>query len=503
MRHSVRRLRSRTFGYDDRVEFQIVSHACFAARHGGIELLVDPWLLGSCYWRSWWNLPEPGPEIVARLKPDFIYHTHLHWDHFHGPSLRRFAPGPCMLVPKLPTTRRMVEDLRWLGFTEIVELDHGKTYTLGGSFRVTSYQSGIGSDSLLVVSDGKTTIVDANDCKMFGRSLRQVARDFPEIDFVLRSHSSARPIPYCIDSYPARFAQVRTQEDYEEEFARFTFSLDARYAIPFASNHCYLHRDTIRFNELVTDPQRVHDFTNCEAERLQIRTRAVLMPAGSGWCDRGGFDLVPFDYGRRDAYVEGLLEKHRPLLERSYEQDADCEADIGAVESYFGGLFAALPSRIWARGLFDSRILLELVGRTTRRLLLDLGQRSLRVDPVEHEELIVVRTPARVFNDCCRRRMFSTWSASKRLSISVPPQLGLGPLSRFLMVLDLYELGQLPLRSNAKPRAISQRLRRWREVLDLGSYIWRSRTRRDFRISDLYPLPGPDASQRHEPSHGS
>ena len=117
---------------DERVEFQIVSHACFAARHGGIELLVDPWLLGS---RSLAQLVESagaGPEIVARLEPDFIYLTHLHWDHFHGPSLRRFAPARACSCPSC-TTRRMVET-RVSGSPRSWNSDHGKTYYSAARF---------------------------------------------------------------------------------------------------------------------------------------------------------------------------------------------------------------------------------------------------------------------------------------------------------------------------------------------------------------------------------
>jgi UDP-MurNAc hydroxylase len=459
-----------------------------AVRHGGVELLIDPWLVGSCYWRSWWNYPEPPAEVLAQLKPDFIYLTHLHWDHFHGPSLRRFAPHTKMLVPKLPTTRRMVEDLEWLGFRDVTELAHGESLELGGGLQVTSFQSGIGADSMLAITDGRTTILDANDCKMFGSSLDQVARRFPKIDFVLRSHSSASPVPYCVDSYPQRFADVRSKQDYAEEFARFAFTLRARYAIPFASNHCYLHRDTIRYNDLATDPQLVHDLTNREAARLGVETRSVLMAAGSKWSDSGGFEIVPFDYSRRDEYLQGLLAKHHDKLESCYREEATIEPDAEACVSYFEALFADLPPRTLVRMALDFQILIEVHGASTRRFLLDFGKRQLVLDAEPSERMVTIRVPARVFNDCCKQRMFSTWSASKRLSVHVPPSLDLSALGRFLTLLDLHELGQLPIRNNLQARALWQRLLRWREVIDFGSYVWQSRTRQGFRISDLYPM---------------
>lgn len=49
-----------------------------AVRAGGKELLFDPWLVGSTYWRSWWNYPPVPRALVDTLKPDFIYLTHIH-----------------------------------------------------------------------------------------------------------------------------------------------------------------------------------------------------------------------------------------------------------------------------------------------------------------------------------------------------------------------------------------------------------------------------------------
>lgn len=33
--------------------FQVLAHASMVVKYAGKSLLVDPWLLGSCYWRSW------------------------------------------------------------------------------------------------------------------------------------------------------------------------------------------------------------------------------------------------------------------------------------------------------------------------------------------------------------------------------------------------------------------------------------------------------------------
>ena len=70
------------------MKFTILSHAGMLVESENKSILLDPWLIGSTYWRSWWNYPTPPNELIRNLSPDYIYMTHLHWDHFHGPSLQ-------------------------------------------------------------------------------------------------------------------------------------------------------------------------------------------------------------------------------------------------------------------------------------------------------------------------------------------------------------------------------------------------------------------------------
>ena len=79
--------------------FQTLSHAGLRVVAAGKELVCDPWLVGSTYWRSWWNYPPVPEELVASLKPDFIYLTHLHWDHLQSVSPKRFDPETPVLIP--------------------------------------------------------------------------------------------------------------------------------------------------------------------------------------------------------------------------------------------------------------------------------------------------------------------------------------------------------------------------------------------------------------------
>jgi len=100
------------------MEFEILSHAGLRIEHDGVNLIVDPWLVGSAYWRSWWNYPPVDMTRARALRADFIYLTHIHWDHFHGPSLRALGKDVQVLIPE-DRYSRMRDDLRAMGFKRV------------------------------------------------------------------------------------------------------------------------------------------------------------------------------------------------------------------------------------------------------------------------------------------------------------------------------------------------------------------------------------------------
>ncbi|MEN9208189.1 MAG: MBL fold metallo-hydrolase [Gloeomargarita sp. GMQP_bins_120] len=464
------------------MRFTILSHAGLWVEEGGVSLLVDPWLRGSCYWRSWWIFPEPPRELIESLQPDYIYITHLHWDHFHGPSLRYFDRETPMLVP-LVHSRRMVEDLQALGFKNIREIPHGGTVRLGENFLLSSFQFGITVDSAVVVTNGRVTLLNANDCKLFGLPLRQIQKRFPRIDFVFRSFSSASAIPYCIEDYQERFGSFRSPQDYIEEFTEFSLSVGARYAIPFASNCCFLHRETRPFNRTRVSPVAVAEYCNRMARLRGLPTECVVMPPGSSWSETEGFQVREFDYQRADEYIEALAQKYQATLERQYAEEAQAQPDYLAFERYFTPLLKALPPGL--PRLSRMTVVFHIPQNGDHYWLLDLGKRQVRCLTAPVEATLTITVPALVINDCCHKRMFSTWGPSKRLRVRLGPGASWLDVRLFLSLLDAWENEYLPLGKHLQPRYVGIWLRRWREFVEAGRLAWRWRRKR-LRVKELY-----------------
>lgn len=121
------------------MHFQVLSHTGLLIQGAGKTLVIDPWLLGSAYWCSWWNYPPVARNLWENLNPDFIALTQMHWDRCHGVSLRMFSRDTILLIPKSPFGR-MKKDLEDMGFFKIVEIGHAKKFTLAPDFHLTQYQ---------------------------------------------------------------------------------------------------------------------------------------------------------------------------------------------------------------------------------------------------------------------------------------------------------------------------------------------------------------------------
>ena len=468
------------------MKFKILSHAGMSVEGNCKTLLFDPWLIGSCYWRSWWNFPEIDRAEIDAIKPDYIYLTHLHWDHFHAPSMRLFGRDVTYLVPKIPGTR-MVRDLRSCKFDNIVEIPHGDKFELWENCFLHSFQFGLFStDSAAVVADGDTTLLNANDCKTFGLPLKQITNRFPKVDFCFRSHSSATPIPYTIKGYKEKFPELRTAQQYIEEFTGFSLAVGARYAIPFASNHCFLHRETVQFNDTGVNPQMVADFYNSRPEAKAAGSECVIMVPGSTWDSKDGFDLRTFDYSRKDEIIVEMQAKYAEKLEKQYEKEDNTKASFKAFDRYFRNFLDSTPALI-RKKLFPKVIFRVHDADGEHNFLLDMPANRIEElkEPVDVDVIITI--PPIVINDCVRRKMFSVWSASKRLEIELADDNALGKLQTLLGFLDFYETEGLPLKNNLSSRNFFIWISRWREAVEAMRLVFVYKVlRRKFVISELY-----------------
>ncbi len=452
---------------------------------GGKTLLFDPWLIGSTYWRSWWNYPPCSQELVDSLKPDAIYITHVHWDHFAGASLRLFSPNTRIIIPKEPAGR-MARDLDALGFHNYVELDHGAS-TYIGSIKLTSYQFYIFTDSAAVVeADGKT-LLNANDAKLMGGPLKQVLKRHPHIDFVLRSHSSAnsRVMYEFIDETDEYFED---RERYIDDFLCFTQATGAKYAIPFASNHCHLHKDVFGMNEYVVTPREVEEYFeqhNVASPQLKV------MVSGDSWDSDNGFDIAEHDFfTNRQEQLNQYRDSVHEKLEATYRQEARSKIGEKRVRNYFDRVFSAMPW-LWRR-YFQGHPLLYVLDAGEDITLVEIDLYNKKVSFPEsftdasHPMQIYTRTA--LFKHCISVDLFSHLAISKRVKFRTT-KADLRRLRSWAYFHNFFEWNLLPVRQISVGRFVGQWSRRWREVLLYFHIAANILVGKGFRFTNYLPRP--------------
>lgn len=470
------------------MEFRILSHAGLEVRAGGKSLIFDPWLLGSTYWRSWWNYPPVARELIDGLKPDFLYLTHVHWDHFQGPSLRKFALNTPVFVPR-GNARRMARDLAQIGFIDVREIRHGETVTLAPGFTLTSWQFYPFTDSAAVVEAEGITLFNSNDAKFMGRPLDQILRRHPRVDFVFRSHSSANP-RLCFELTDAPGETPEDGTRYAADFADFAIRTGARYAVPFASNHCFLHRETFDMNVTVTTPLKVKEVF--EARGISS-PELKIMVSGDSWDSEKGFSLAPHTwFSDRENHLHAYRDRMAPVLGKFYAQEARTAVPDALVEKYFARFIGALP---WiARRLFRGRhVTYVLSGARPQAYRVDLWRsRVAPVDPAlvtDEGDPLQIHTSSLIFRQCMALDLFLHLGIGKRVRFRCRKA---DAKYHFLLELlfNLYESEMLPWRRMLAPRFVMTWMPRWREVVLYGTVLARRLRGRRFVMADyLRPPP--------------
>ena len=442
---------------------KFLSHASATVSYRQKTLLMDPWLIGSCYWRSWWNYPPVEKESLRSLKVDAIYITHVHWDHWHGPSLKKLFSKDTLVITHDEPNKRSVNDLRDIGFKNIKCLKHGESFDIG-DIKITPYQFGLFlNDSALVVETPDMKLLNANDCKIAGTSLRSIIKRHGQFDFALRSHSSANDrVCYTLESGNYSFDD---KDHYSRSFAFFMDAVKPKYAIPFASNHCHLHKDVYGMNDLVNDPYKLEQFLIDNNSLQDVELKILLR--GDSWSSNNGFDINSDNrkyFDKKYIYIEEYRNSVNDKLEAYYNIENRIRPN-GRIIEMFEKQIKSIP-----------QFLISRLGNFKYKMVLfnDSGAFNYTVTPklgrVEECDTYLnlgatVRIPIKIFIDSVAMKMFHHSSISKRNKYIFKTEEQLLQYEKFQDLLEYVELEVFPIRLKYVFNLLRAYVRRWREVI--------------------------------------
>lgn len=462
------------------LSFRILGHACMLVESNGRRLLIDPWLIGSCYWRSWWHFPKPIEVTPELFKVDAIYITHGHFDHFHYPSLRKFDRSVKIIMARF-VTGKMRAGIESLGFKNIVELRHGGACDLEGGLRLYSYQHGF-DDTAVVLRGSDTTILNLNDSHVTGLALRKILEVHPKIDFLLRSHAPAQGYPICYEAEDPAELQFHKREDYIVRFQNSIRIIHPKHAIPFASNICHLHTETMAFNSHNITPPEVA--THCR-EVFGKESPVVLMTPGDSWDSESGFHTTdPADYLEPTVALAKLADLARPSLDEFYKTEAAVVPDFQAFRKYMMAFMGTLP--IGIRFVFRPVIVFDQPQATHRYWVVDFSKWIVaEMDELPANANSIIRVHPAVLMDAVTKDILYFVHISKRMRIWVRKGC-MKEEFKFWGLVQLYEIGYLPLSNFIRPRAVLVIWRRRYEILDLFRSTLRSGRFEQKAVPEVY-----------------
>lgn len=392
------------------MKVEVLSHACMLITDNDSSIITDPWLLGSAYWRSWWNYPKAVFDEEKISSVDAVVISHIHWDHWHGATLKKYFLDKQFIIPDEPGMRSE-DDLRSIGINKIARLRNRETFEVK-SLKVRLYQFGLYlNDSAVIIESDNSKIMNANDAKIAGASLTSLLKQEGTIDLAFRSHSTAN----------ARACQRirgsnQTFDDNEHYLRSFKFFMDKvkpKHAIPFASNHCHLHEDVMKFNGIISNPFVLDKFLN----NLDKEWRFEVMLPGSAWDDRAGFSHRHGSeaFLNLNQKLSAYQSEVNFLLERQKLKEDKVKVDQRLIQKFL----QLLPKAKRVPRKYQRPVFFRLTYPSLPAVFYELNcgtgayefKQTTRPDTVTGPEIVM---PALIFRDAVLKNMFHHAAISKR-----------------------------------------------------------------------------------------
>jgi UDP-MurNAc hydroxylase len=299
-----------------------IGHAGILIETAAGSILCDPWFVPA-FFGSWFVFPrndQLDDDLRERIEhADYLYVTHLHADH-HDETwlrghLRRDIP---ILLPGYPT-REQERTFRQIGFTEFIRTSDGEELELAPGLTIaihveTSITDGPGGDSAMVVSDGRTRLVNQNDCRT--SDLDALTAHGP-VDVHWLQYSGAIWYPMVYDMPDAQ-KRVLCEAKIESQFARamrYVEAIGARTVVPSAGPPVFLDDELFHLNMIRGDEPSIFPDQRAFMARLEKAGHRGLL-AIPGTAIQISPESIDFVHPIPDADVDAIFDDKAAYLDR-------------------------------------------------------------------------------------------------------------------------------------------------------------------------------------------
>lgn len=238
-----------------------IKSAMVVIEHKGKKVLCDPWLTEGIYYGSWYSFPLPKHTAKDFQDIDYIYISHVHPDHCDVETLKDLPKDKPVLILDFDE-KFLLRTLQKVGFTNIIEVPHGKTVNLEEDFKI-EILSGDNNDlrrfsiiygcseprgkktkqidSLAIFSSDKQVIVNSNDVpvNLISGAFKYILDKYKKIDVLLVSYAGAGPYPqaYTMEKEAMLRSAIGASYSFLGGTFQYIHGLNPRYFIPYAGEY--------------------------------------------------------------------------------------------------------------------------------------------------------------------------------------------------------------------------------------------------------------------------
>ncbi|HEX6487950.1 MAG TPA: Rieske 2Fe-2S domain-containing protein [Candidatus Dormibacteraeota bacterium] len=358
-----------------------LGHAGLWLETRGGTILCDPFF-NPAYFHSWYPFPSnENIDLKSISKPDYLYISHLHADHFDRKLLAEVIDkDTTVLLPDYPIDL-MEKAYRELGFNKFVKTRNGVPAQLARGLSVAivamvAPTDGPLGDSGLIVDDGEVRVFDQNDSRPIDLEALAALGPF-DAHFVQFSGAIWYPFVY---QYPDEMLEALGRKKRANEMARalrYVREVDAKWVFPSAGPPCFLDDGLFAYNDFNRHPANTFPDQSVFLEYLQENEVAggrLVVPGSTVTLKGDDCDVVhPGDeeevwrpFRHKLMYLQDYKTRHQAEIDAAKASWPRHQVDVvGALQEWFEPLME--KADITCAG----------IGST---VVLDLGDEGVAID---------------------------------------------------------------------------------------------------------------------------
>lgn len=309
----------------------------------GTNILCDPWLIDGAYYGSWCNFPPIKIKEIDFKAIDYVYVSHIHPDHFDFKTINYIDKNIPFLIHSYHK-KFLKSNIERLGY-KVIELENGSEFKLNEKTSIEIYaadncdpnvcgrlfgcitsdiKGSVQLDSLCVISDGNTTIVNTNDCpyEIAKQALNDVKKKYSKIDFLLVGYTSASLYPHCMMSYSEEKMKKgidKAKKRGLDSGLKIINCLQPKYYMPFAGTYI-IGGPYFKKNLFLPLPEIQDAIKYFDSSGLLPQSEAILLNLNEF------FDIklkeiskkyIPIDIEEKKKYINQIASKFEyPFLKK-------------------------------------------------------------------------------------------------------------------------------------------------------------------------------------------